>query len=195
MESNLKRYAIKHHVPIIQDGGLEYLKELILKHHARHILELGTAIGYSALMMAALDPDIKIKSIERNFDMYNQALINVKNSNYANQIELVFSDIKDYQDEGLYDLIFVDAGKAHYYEYLMQFIDNLKPDGIMVFDNMIFHGMVYDVEKIKNRNTRQLVKKIINFYDKVKEDKHFIVELHKEIGDGILVLRRREDAL
>ncbi len=188
---NLKKYAKENNVPIIQDEGLFFLKKIILENNYFDILELGTAIGYSAIKMASLNRNITITTIERNEKMYEQACDNIKSSSYANQINLVFSDIKEYRDNNKYDLIFVDAGKAHYYEYLQQFIDNLKKDGIMVFDNLIFHGMVYNIDKIKNRNTRQLVKKLINFYDKVKDDDRYIVKLYEDIGDGILTLKRR----
>ena len=191
--SEIKDYAVEHHVPIIRDGGLEFLLQTVSEGHYRDILELGTAIGYSAINMAKISKDIQIDTIERNPEMFEQAQINVQKENLADQIHLNFGEIKDFVPNKKYDFIFVDAAKGQYYNYLNQFIDYLLPEGIMFFDNMEFHGMVKNPELTKNRNTRQLVKKIKNFRDKVQEDPRFDIILYEDIGDGILILSRRKD--
>lgn len=190
--SDLKKYAKENHVPIIQDGGLDFLLKLISERNIKEILELGTAIGYSSMAMANLDKDIHIDTIERNEDMYNEANKNVNETKLNDQISLNFMDIKEFKTNKMYDLIFVDAAKGQYYNYLNQFIDNLKDDGVMVFDNMVFHGLTKDPSSIKNRNTRQLVKKINKFKELVQEDNRFDIILYEDIGDGILLLTRRK---
>ena len=124
--------------------------------------------------------------------MYEEALKNVKDAALDNQITLNFMDIRDYVPSKKYDLIFVDAAKGQYYNYLNQFIDYLKEDGVMFFDNMVFHGLTKDPDAIKNRNTRSLVKKINKFKELVKEDSRFDIILYEDIGDGILILTRRK---
>lgn len=190
--SDLKQFAKDNHVPIIQDGGLDFLLKTIKKINAKDILELGSAIGYSAISMARLSDDIHIDTIERDQKMYEEALKNVKNAALDNQITLNFMDIRDYVPSKKYDLIFVDAAKGQYYNYLNQFIDYLKEDGVMFFDNMVFHGLTKDPDAIKNRNTRSLVKKINKFKELVKEDSRFDIILYEDIGDGILILTRRK---
>lgn len=190
--SDLKQFAKDNHVPIIQDGGLDFLLKTIKKINAKDILELGSAIGYSAISMARLSDDIHIDTIERDQKMYEGALKNVKDAALDNQITLNFMDIRDYVPSKKYDLIFVDAAKGQYYNYLNQFIDYLKEDGVMFFDNMVFHGLTKDPDAIKNRNTRSLVKKINKFKELVKEDSRFDIILYEDIGDGILILTRRK---
>ena len=188
----LKKEARENRIPIIQDQGLEFLLSLINENECKDILELGTAVGYSALMMARQSDDISIITLERNEDLYRQALVNIQNEGLGDQITAILTDIKDYQSDKKFDLIFVDAGKAHYMDYTEQFIGNLKQDGIMVYDNLNFHGMYLDPDSIHNRNTKSLVKKLNKFYNNVIGDERFRCEMYREIGDGILILRRRK---
>lgn len=189
--NNLKEFAKDNHVPIIQDGGLDFLLKTINHIDAKEILELGSAIGYSAISMAKLSNDIHIDTIERNIDMYHEAVKNIADVMLNDQISIYYMDIKDFIPQKKYDLIFVDAAKGQYYNYLNQFIDYLKDDGVMFFDNMVFHGLTKNPDSIKNRNTRQLVKKINKFKELVKQDNRFDIILYEDIGDGILILTRR----
>jgi predicted O-methyltransferase YrrM len=188
----LKKEARENRIPIIQDQGLEFLLSLINENECKDILELGTAVGYSAIMMARQASDINIITLERNEDLYRQALVNIQSEGLKDQITAILTDIKDYQSDKKFDLIFVDAGKAHYMDYTEQFIGNLKQDGIMVYDNLNFHGMYLDPDGIHNRNTKSLVKKLNKFYNNVIGDERFRCEMYREIGDGILILRRRK---
>lgn len=192
MIENIKKKALEEKVPIIKDGGLEFLLKTIKERNCKDILELGTAVGYSSMQMASLDKDIHIDTIEKNEDMYKQAIENIKNNGFENQIDVYFTPIEDFHTEKMYDLIFVDAAKAQYGKYMEQFLPNLKQDGIMLFDNMIFHGLIYDVESIESRSKRALVRKIVKFRDFVQQDPRFDIMLYDDIGDGILVLCRRK---
>ena len=189
---SVKKKALDEKVPIIKDEGLEFLLDFIKKNEFKDILELGTAVGYSAMKMASLDKDIHIDTIEKNEDMYRQAVKNVSESPYKDQIVLHFMPIEEYKTDKMYDLIFVDAAKAQYGKYMEQFLPNLKEKGYMFFDNMIFHGLVYEVEKIESRNLKNLVKKIIKFSEMVSNDDRFDIMMFDNIGDGILLLSRRE---
>ena len=191
--SDLKEFAKENHVPIILDGGLDFLLKTIKSRNVKDILELGTAIAYSSINMAKISEEIKIDTIERNEGMYKEAVQNVKAANLENQINLHFCDIEEFKTDKMYDLIFVDAAKSQYYKFLNMFIDNLKDDGIMVFDNMEFHGLVDHPELTHNRNTRQLVRKIKNFRELVQEDERFDIIMYEGVGDGIMTLTRRKD--
>ena len=193
MIENIKEKALQEKVPIIKDDGLAFILEYIKQHHCKEILELGTAVGYSAINMAVLDRDIHIDTIEKNTDMYNQAIVNIKNNNLDNQIDVYNMAIEDFISDRKYDLIFVDAAKAQYQKYMEKFIDNLSEDGAMIFDNMIFHGLIYQVDQIESKNLRNLVKKINIFRENVQNDNRFDIMFNDNIGDGILVLTRRKD--
>ena len=192
MIEDIKEKALKEGVPIIKDEGLIFLLSLIKENNYKDILELGTAVGYSSMEMAKLDKDIHIDTLEKNIDMYNQAIKNIEDNNLNDQIEVHFGPIEEYKTDKMYDLIFVDAAKAQYGKYMEQFIDNLKPEGKMVFDNMIFHGLIYDVDNIQSKNLRNLVKKIIKFRQLVHNDERFDIMMNDNIGDGILVLSWRK---
>ena len=188
---DLKTKALSEGVPIIKDGTLEHLKGLIIKNSYRNILELGTAVGYSAIEMARIDPLIHIDTIERDKERYDQAIVNVKENGLEDQISIYHMDIKDLKIWHDYDLIFVDAGKAHNIEYLEMCFPHLVPWGVMIFDNMNFHGFVKDRGLTHNRHTLSMVKKIQEFIDYVQEDDRFAIIIEENIGDGILQVRRK----
>ena len=190
MIEEIKNKALDEKVPIIKDDGLSFLLDLIKENRCKEILELGTAVGYSAMQMASLDADIHIDTIEKNEEMYKQAIANIKDNGLEGQIDVHFMPIEEYETNRKYDFIFVDAAKAQYHRYMDQFLDNLKADGLMVFDNMVFHGLIYE-EEIKSRSLRSLVRKIKEFRDFVHNDERFDIMMYDHIGDGILVLRRR----
>ena len=191
MSEAIKEKALKEGVPIIKDEGLAFLLNIIKENRCRDILELGTAVGYSAIQMALLDKEIHIDTLEKNEELYREALKNIANSGLSEQITPYLTAIEDFRTDKKYDLIFVDAAKAQYGKYLEMFLGNLKDDGRMLFDNMVFHGLIYDPESITSRNLRNLVKKIVKFRENVHNDERFDIMMFDNIGDGIFVLTRR----
>ncbi len=191
MIDSIKKKALDEKVPIIKDDGLMFVLETIKKYDAKEILELGTAVGYSSMCMARLKKDIHIDTIERNVDMYNQAIKNIKDEGLDKQIEVFFTPIEEFKTAKKYDLIFVDAAKAQYGKYTNQFYDNLKTNGHFVYDNMIFHGLIYQIEEVSSRNLRSMLKKIVNFRDSMANDNRFDIIMHDEIGDGILLATKK----
>lgn len=180
----LKKYAKENHVPIILDEGLDFLLETIKKHNVKDVLEIGTAIGYSAINMALIGATVT--SIERDPKMYEQAIINVKDFNLTDKIEIIFSDaLTPNLVNKEYDLLFIDAAKGQYEKFFNLYTPYLKKGGIVVCDNMNFHELtkVEDLSTL-SRGVRGLVKKLNNF-------KTFLINNHKykttfyEIGDGI----------
>ena len=191
MIEEIKEKALKEDVPIIKDDGLIFLLKLIKDRKCKNILELGTAVGYSSINMAKLGKDIHIDTLERNEDMYKQAIVNIKNEGLDDQISVFFTVIEEFKTDKKYDLIFVDAAKAQYGKYTEQFLENLEKDGVFVYDNMIFHSLVYDVENIESRSLRSLVRKIKAFGENMRNDKRFDIIFYEDVGDGILVASRR----
>lgn len=192
MINKIKLNALKNKVPIIQDEGLDYLLYTIKENNALNILELGSAVGYSSIMMALSNENINIDTIEKNDDMYQKALENIKLMHLEDRIKIHHLPIEEYETDKIYDFIFVDAAKAQYQKYMEKFLKNLKEDGLMFFDNIAFHGLTNNPEEIKNRNTRALVRKINNFKEFVQNDERFDIMINESIGDGVLVLKRRK---
>ena len=191
MIEDIKEEALQKGVPIIKDEGLAFLLNFIVQHDCQDILELGTAGAYSAIMMANLNEKITVDTIEKDEKLYKEALKNISDAGLNDRITVHFMPIEEFSTDKKYDLIFVDAAKAQYGKYLEQFLDNLKEDGYMLFDNMIFHGLIYEVETISSRNLRNLVSKINKFRDMVQKDERFDIMMNDNVGDGVWVLTRR----
>ena len=161
----MKEYAEENNVPIMSDEGISYLKAYCMKNHVKNILEIGTAIGYSAILMASTSEDIQITTIERDEKRYLEAIKNVKKVGFEDRIDLIYKDALEVKRlNKKYDLIFIDAAKAQNIKFFEKFKGYLAPGGSIITDNMHFHGLVEQDEKsIESRNLRQLVRKIKDY--------------------------------
>ncbi len=191
--SDLEEYARVFHVPIMMSDGIEYLLEYIKKNNINNILEIGTAIGYSSIRMALVNDDIKVTTIERDSKMYNEALKNIKSFNLDNRINVIYKDALDVELNDKYDLIFIDAAKSQYIKFFEKFKHNLNDNGVIITDNLSFHGLVKDSTNC-SRNTKQLVKKIQNYIDFLKNNKEYDTEFIS-IGDGISITRKKSNLI
>ena len=186
----IEEYAKEHNVPIMMKDGIEFLTQYIKDNNVKTVLEIGSAIGYSAIRMALVDKDIKVTTIERDKERYNEAVKNIKEFNLENQIEIFNEDALDFETEKQFDLIFIDAAKAQYIKFFEKYKTNLKKDGTIISDNLDFHGLVKNPELTTNRNTKQLVRKINTYIDFLKENKEFKTEFIS-LGDGIGISKRQ----
>lgn len=189
---DIKKYAKENHVPIIQDSGIEFIIEYIKKHNVKTVLEIGSAIGYSAIRFASINKDINVTTIERDDNMYNEAVNNIKRLNLNNQIVVIHADALYTDINGEYDLIFIDAAKSQYINFFEKYKKNVKKDGVIITDNLSFHGLVEDDSKTNNRNTKQLVKKIRKYIEFLKTNEEFNTEF-LNIGDGISISKLKKD--
>lgn len=187
---SLEKYAKENHVPIMLKDGINYLTDYIKKNNIQKVLEIGSAIGYSAIKMALVNENIKVTTIEKNKTMYEIALKNVNNFNLSSQICILNEDALDVDIVDKYDLIFIDAAKSQYIKFFNKFKDNLTANGVIITDNLNFHGLVKDDSNC-SRNTRQLVRKIRNYITFLKENTEFKTEFI-ELGDGISVSKKSE---
>lgn len=189
MIDSIKKFAKENNVPIMLDDGISFLINYIKEKEIKNILEVGSAIGFSAIMMATVSNDIIVDTIEIDTERFEIAKKNIKSFNLDSRINIYNTDALEFVSEKKYDLIFIDAAKAQYKRYMEYFLNNLKDDGVFIFDNMNFHGMVDNFESIKNRNTRSLVKKIKRFKDEILDDENYEVIFEKNIGDGIIIAK------
>ncbi len=183
--TNLKSKALKDNIPILSDEGIELIINEIKKRNLKTMLEIGTAVGYSSIILA---PYLSfITTLERNEDLHKKALENIKEYQKTN-IEAVLVDAHDYKPSRYYDLIFIDAAKAQYEKFFIKYKDFLTSEGIIICDNLNFHNL--DINKV-SRGTRSLIKKIESFKMFLKENKEFETEFYN-IGDGLSVSWRRK---
>ena len=191
--NEIRAYAKEEKVPIMMDDGLKFLIEYIAKNKIQSVLEIGTAIGYSSIMMALSNPSITITTIERDEKRYLEALKNIKKLKLEDRITLIFNDALDVSLSEKYDLIFIDAAKAQSIKFFEKFEKNLNPSGTIIKDNLKFHGLVdKDEEEIESRNLRALVRKIKEYISFLKGNINYKTDFY-ELGDGISVSKRIEE--
>ena len=117
----MEKYADEKGIPIMEKDGIRFLTEFIKLNKVKNILEIGSAIGYSAICMANVSDDITITSIERDKDRYIEAVKNVKNANLDHRITLVLADALEFKTNEKFDLIFIDAAKTQYMKFFNNF--------------------------------------------------------------------------
>lgn len=186
----MEEYAIQFNIPIMQKDGIEFLINYINNHNIKTILEIGTAIGYSATRMALVDKDIKVVTIERDEIRYTEALKNIKKAGLENQITTILSDAFDVELDEQFDLIFIDAAKAQYIKFFEKFKHNLKENGVIISDNLNFHGLTHSSQEGLSRNVKGLVRKLNLYIDFLKNNEEFNTEF-LELGDGIGISTRK----
>ena len=186
----IEEYAKKYNIPIMQKDGIEFLIEFIKKNNIKNILEIGTAIGYSAIKMAKISNDINIISIERDEDRYKEAIKNVSKFDLNDRIKLINDDAFNVELNDKFDLIFIDAAKAQNIKFFLKFEKNLKNNKYIITDNLNFHGLVNSTE-IMSRNLRQLVRKIKDYVEFLKSNENYKTIFY-DIGDGISVSKKIE---
>lgn len=188
----LEAYAKENSVPIIQKEVGKFLELMINIKKPTKILELGTAIGYSAILMSISSSGRShITTIERDENMVNTALENINKYGFSNKIQVIQGDCLEVLEKlkGEFDLIFMDAGKGHYNHFLPHCLRLLSKDGIIIADNVLFKGMVASRELLKRRKIT-IVKRMKTYLEMVSNDKELVTSVIP-MGDGIAVTVRR----
>jgi predicted O-methyltransferase YrrM len=189
----MERYAEANNVPIIEPDSILFIKKYIKLNDVKKILEIGTAIGYSAILMATTKEDVEVTTIERDDKRYREAVKNINEIGLDNRIEVVFNDALDVNLAGYkYDLIFIDAAKSQLIKYFEKFKNYLNPGGVIITDNIKFHGLVAEKDKIESKNVRQLVDKIEDYKEYLQNNDEFITKFY-DVGDGLAVSFRRDN--
>ncbi len=186
----MEEYAKINDVPIMQHEGIDFMCNFIKKNNIKNILEIGSAIGYSAIRMANLNPNIKIVTVERDDIRYQKAVENIKKAKMENQITIIHGDALETVIDGEFDMLFIDAAKAQYIKFFERYEKNLVKNGYVITDNLKFHGFVEHRELVTSRNLRQLVTKIGKFVDYLKNRDDFETKFF-DFGDGVGISRKK----
>ena len=187
----LEEYAMINKIPIMQKDGILYLCNYIKENNIKNILEIGSAIGYSSIMMASINKNIKITTIEKDNDRYEIAVSNIKKYHKEEQINIIYKDATEIETTDKFDLIFIDAAKGKNTFFFNKFKDNLNSNGTIITDNLSFHGLVEDENLVKTKNQKGIVKKIkdyISFLDKNTEFNTTYIP----VGDTIAISKRND---
>lgn len=184
----MEDYAQEKNVPIIEKKSIAFIMKYIKDNNVKNILEIGSAIGYSAILMASASEDAFVTTIERDEERYMECLKNVKKCGLDKKINVVFQDALDVNlaSDLKYDLIFIDAAKGQYTRFFEKYKYFLKDKGAIITDNLKFHGYVGKSDKIESKNLKSLVEKIENYIDFLKDNEEFDTKFY-DIGDGLSV--------
>ena len=185
----IKKIAIEEHIPIIMDDTLEYIYKLYEGKRINNILEIGTAVGYSAICFTKfLMDDGIIDTIERDEQRIEEAKSNIKKAEVENNINIIYGDAVEILPtiNKKYDMIFIDAAKGKYPFFLKEALRMLNKDGIILADNILYKGYVMsDYNKHKQRTA---VRNLREYIKEVTENPNLETEI-LEVGDGLAVTR------
>ncbi|HOO44404.1 MAG TPA: O-methyltransferase [Bacillota bacterium] len=175
------------HTPIVQKDAIRLIIQMIKASDAKHVLEIGSAIGYSAIMMAMFT-DAHVTTIERDHDSYERAKKNISDASLDSRITLIESDALLYNMAEDYrcDLLFIDAAKGSYEKFFSKYTPFLKSKGIVICDNLLFHGLVENEDLIQTKNQAKLVDKIRRFNQFLVNQDGFDTHVY-DIGDGLSI--------
>lgn len=185
----IKKVARENNVPILQDESLLLIETLLSIKKPKSVLEVGTAVGYSALCFSRyLDKDGVIDTIEINKDMVNLAKENIKYVGAECNINIIEADATEYmkemRNEEYYDAIFIDAAKGQYMVFLEEAIRLAKPGAVIIADNVLFKGRV--LGEYNEHKHRTAVNRLREYIAKINSDTR-LKSVVIDIGDGVAI--------
>ena len=185
----IKQKALKEHIPIIMDDTLEVIGSILDKNKLTKILEIGTAVGYSAICFSKyLAENGRIDTIERDEERIKEAKINIKDMNLEDVIQIYEGDAVEILPtlNEKYDMVFIDAAKGKYPFFLKEALRMLNKDGIIFADNILYKGYVMsDYNKHKQRTA---VRNLREYIKEVTENENLETEI-LEVGDGLAITK------
>jgi len=182
----MERYAEVNNIPIIEVDSIKFIMKYIRMNNVKSVLEIGSAIGYSAILMANASPEVEITTIEKDEKRYREAVKNINKCNLDKRIEIVYNDALEVNLAGhAYDLIFIDASKGGYIKFFEKFCNYLNPGGVIITDNLKFHGLVNSKSTV-SKSLRGIIDKIERYIEFLNKNEDFITKFY-DIGDGLSV--------
>ncbi|MBD8032069.1 MULTISPECIES: O-methyltransferase [Solibacillus] len=189
----MENFAKQHHVPIMQLAGIESLNQLLRIQKPKAILEIGTAIGYSALRMAKALPDCQIVTIERDESRVQYAKEFIARSEAANSIQIIEGDALEVEMEKLpttFDAVFIDAAKGQYMKFFEKYSPLVPSGGVLYIDNMYMHGLSnLDIKEVPRRK-RTMIRNLKTFSDWIMSHPDYTSAFFP-VGDGLLICLKR----
>lgn len=186
----IKQKALENHIPIIMDDTLDKINDTLGNLKLDNILEIGTAVGYSAICFSKFLTDCgKIDTIERDAERIEEAKANIENMNLQTKINILEGDAVEILPtlSEKYDMIFIDAAKGKYPFFLKESLRLLKQDGIIFADNVLYKGYVMsDYNKHKQRTA---VRNLREYLKEVTENEGLVTKI-SEVGDGLAITKR-----
>ena len=190
----IKQKALENHIPIIMDDTLEVIAKFLKEIKPKKILEIGTAVGYSAMCFSEyLQENGKIDTIERDEERIQEAKVNIKNVGVEDKINIYEGDAVEILPtlNDKYDVVFIDAAKGKYPFFLKESLRMINENGIIFADNILYKGYVMsDYNKHKQRTA---VRNLREYIKEVSENPNLETEI-LEVGDGLAISKIRGDS-
>lgn len=192
----LEEFARRENIPIIPHETVAFFRLFLQTMQPKSILEIGTAIGFSALLMAEQVPDARITTIDRNEEMIGFAKENFTRFDQRDQITLLEGDAVDLLEhiEQRFDLIFMDSAKSKYIVFLPEVLKRLEVGGVVILDD-IFQGgdVARDIMEVR-RGQRTIYRGLQRLFDATLDHPGLTASLIP-LGDGILMIRKNEEEI
>ena len=185
----LEKYAKENYIPIARKQTTEFMVNLIQENNYKSFFELGTAIGYTSILLKTTFPELKIVTIEYNLKRANIAKTNFTDFGIEYDIEFIIGDAVIYETEEMFDLIFIDAAKLRNRFFLDKFSKNLNSGGTIIVDNMQLDDLWQGADQ-KKKAKYDLANK--EFKDYILTLQEYEVSIYDNIGDGIAVLKKKQ---
>ena len=187
----IKNKALEEHIPIIMDDTLEVIEKYLKENKPHKILEIGTAVGYSAICFTEiLAEDGQIDTIERDSERVKEAKENIKRAEVENKINIYEGDAVEILPmlDNKYDVVFIDAAKGKYPFFLKEALRMLNEKGIIFADNILYKGYVMsDYNKHKQRTA---VRNLREYIKEVEENLELETKI-LEVGDGLAISKKK----
>ncbi len=182
-------------IPIIQKNGLQFIEFLMRSHKPASVLEIGTAVGYSASKMAAAEPSSTIVTIERDADLAEEARSNIRSLGFSDRISVVQKDAlelkgDEWENTDGFDMIFIDAAKGQYRRFFENFSPYLKDNGIILSDNILFRGFAAEWRDMDNKRLANIARKVDGYNEWLKQQEAYDT-IFLTIGDGLALSRKK----
>jgi len=187
IERQMREFAKENFVPIVREETSKLLIDNVKEVKPNSILEIGTAIGYSGILMLQ-NSNAKLVTLEKDENMKNLALENFKNENLLNRVDLIFGDCINYIEKtpAKFDFIFLDGPKSQYVKYYPYLLKMLNKNGRIFVDNVLFQGLVLS-SKEPPKKFRTIVNNLRKFLSLVQNDKTVKSQL-LNLEDGVLII-------
>ena len=194
LSQEMRSFAQVNDIPIIDDSGLETVLQFLKLKKPKRILEIGSAIGYGSMMLAR-HTGARVETIERDAQHYEKACAYIARSNVAPKIKIYQADALEFDvsrlEEGPFDVIFIDAAKSAYQRFFEKYEPFLTSDGLIISDNLLFHGHIFTDKKELGRNLRDLTRKIKTYSEWLAQHPDYET-IFLPLGDGIAFSYRKE---